>query len=76
MKLYHIITNLKQKNTNKSFYISFKQLFKTYTTISNKLINILIQTQKQKLLTFPNKILFQKKNNNIIITLFKIPSTQ
>lgn len=76
MELCHVIADLGWKNADGSFCISFGQLFEAYTTISNKLVGMLMRARKQKLLTFPGEMLFQRRDDDVIITLFKIPSSQ
>lgn len=76
MELCHVIADLGWKNADGSFCISFGQLFEAYTTISNKLVGVLMRARKQKLLTFPGEMLFQRRDDDVIITLFKIPSSQ
>lgn len=76
MELCHVIADLGRKNVDGSFCISFGQLFEAYTTISNKLVGMLMRARKQKLLNFTGEMLFQRRDDDVIITLFKIPSTQ
>ncbi|XP_048738396.1 actin-binding Rho-activating protein-like [Ostrea edulis] len=75
LELCHVIADLGQRNADASFSISFGQLFEAYTTISNKLVGMLMRARKQKLLTFPGEMLFQRRDDDVIITLFNIPDT-
>ncbi|XP_062595256.1 actin-binding Rho-activating protein-like [Saccostrea cucullata] len=75
VELCHVIADLGQKNADGTFSISFGNLFEAYTTISNKLVGMLMRARKQKLLTFPGEMLFQRRDDDVTITLFKIPYT-
>ena len=54
---------------NKDVCISFEDLFNLYNAISNKLVGLLIRGRKQKLLSFDGEILFQNRDENVIICL-------
>ena len=54
---------------NKGVCISFGDLFNSYNAISNKLVELLIRGRKQNLVSFDGEILFQNRDENVIIYL-------
>lgn len=50
--------------------ISFGQLFDMYTVISNKLVGMLLRARKHGLLTFDGEMLYQRRDEGKVITLF------
>lgn len=53
--------------------VEFGPLFETYTRISNKLVGMLIRARKQGLVAFEGEMLFQRRDDNVLITLLKSP---
>lgn len=51
--------------------ISFGELFEMYTRISNKVVGILMRARKHGLLTFEGEMLFQRRDDHVVITLVK-----
>ncbi|XP_067122333.1 actin-binding Rho-activating protein-like [Centruroides vittatus] len=51
--------------------ISFGELFEMYTRISNKVVGILMRARKHGLLTFEGEMLFQRRDDHVVITLIK-----
>ncbi|KAF5288721.1 hypothetical protein FQA39_LY15293 [Lamprigera yunnana] len=51
--------------------ICFGELFAIYTTISSKLVGILLRARKQNLIEFEGEVLFQRKDDEVPITLIK-----
>ena len=49
--------------------IEFGKLFKIYTYISNKLVGILLRARKYGLVDFEGECLFQRQDDDVIITL-------
>lgn len=49
--------------------IEFGKLFEHYVTISNKLVGILLRARKQKLVVFEGEMLWQGKDDRVVITL-------
>ena len=49
--------------------IDFGTLFKIYTFISNKLVGILLRARKYGLVDFEGECLFQRQDDDVIITL-------
>ncbi|OXA51950.1 Actin-binding Rho-activating protein [Folsomia candida] len=50
--------------------ISFGELFQMYTVISNKVVGILLRARKHGLLTFDGEMLYQRRDEGKVITLF------
>ncbi|KAK5645983.1 hypothetical protein RI129_004447 [Pyrocoelia pectoralis] len=61
----------KEKQNDPRKVISFGELFSIYTTISSKLVGILLRTRKQNLIDFEGECLFQRRDEHIPIILLK-----
>ena len=53
-----------------SHIIEFGELFNMYTVISNKLVGLLLRARKHHILDFPGEMLFQRRDEQVIVTLF------
>ena len=53
--------------------VSFGRLFERYTRISNKLVGMLLRARKQNLVHFEGEMLFQRRDDDVIITLLHMP---
>lgn len=53
--------------------IRFKQLFNMYTVISNKLVGLLLRARKHGYVDFAGEVLFQTRDDHVLITLLKEP---
>ncbi|XP_051920840.1 actin-binding Rho-activating protein-like [Hippocampus zosterae] len=51
--------------------VEFGKLFEHYVTISNKLVGILLRARKQKLVNFEGEMLWQGKDDHVVITLLQ-----
>uniref|UniRef100_A0A8D0C7C0 Costars domain-containing protein n=1 Tax=Salvator merianae TaxID=96440 RepID=A0A8D0C7C0_SALMN len=51
--------------------ITFKQLFDRYVTISNKVVGVLLRARKHGLVDFEGEMLWQGKDDDVIITLLE-----
>uniref|UniRef100_A0A3B5B5B9 Actin-binding Rho-activating protein n=1 Tax=Stegastes partitus TaxID=144197 RepID=A0A3B5B5B9_9TELE len=49
--------------------VEFGKLFEHYVTISNKLVGILLRARKQRLVDFEGEMLWQGKDDHVVITL-------
>ncbi|GFY41212.1 actin-binding Rho-activating protein [Trichonephila inaurata madagascariensis] len=58
-------------NEDDTVSISFGELFQIYTTISNKVVGILLRARKHGLVHFEGEMLYQGRDNNVMITLLK-----
>ncbi|PRD38281.1 UNVERIFIED_CONTAM: Abra [Trichonephila clavipes] len=58
-------------NEDDTISISFGELFQIYTTISNKVVGILLRARKHGLVHFEGEMLYQGRDNNVMITLLK-----
>ena len=59
---------IKNVETNQT-EIKFGRLFEIYVVISNKLVGVLLCAGKNVFVAFDGETLFQRKDNNVIITL-------
>lgn len=57
------------RGSNKKVIVAFGKLFEHYVTISNKLVGILLRARKQRLVDFEGEMLWQGKDDHVIITL-------
>ncbi|XP_005107348.1 actin-binding Rho-activating protein [Aplysia californica] len=73
VELCHVIADLGEKSCNGQFVISFGRLFEAYTRISNKLVGMLMRARKQGLVHFEGEMLFQRRDDDVVITCFKVP---
>lgn len=55
--------------------VEFGKLFEHYVTISNKLVGILLRARKQRLVNFEGEMLWQGKDDHVVITLLQWPDT-
>uniref|UniRef100_A0A3Q3IMD4 Costars domain-containing protein n=1 Tax=Monopterus albus TaxID=43700 RepID=A0A3Q3IMD4_MONAL len=51
--------------------VEFGKLFEHYVTISNKLVGILLRARKQRLVDFEGEMLWQGKDDQVVITLMQ-----
>lgn len=56
--------------------VTFGVLFKTYERINDTLVGLLVRARRHGLLEFPGEMLYQGQDNNVIITLFKVPTVE
>ncbi|XP_053213193.1 actin-binding Rho-activating protein-like [Panonychus citri] len=61
------------KNEDNQVTITFGQLFESYEMLSNKLVGILLRACKQGFVHFVGEILYQRRDENVVITLIKMP---
>lgn len=73
IELCGVIANLGDKQPNGFYTIAFGKLFEAYTLISNKLVGMLMRARKQKLLDFEGEMLYQRRDDDVIITLYVLP---
>lgn len=51
--------------------VEFGKLFERYVTISNKLVGVLLRARKQGLVDFEGEMLWQGKDDHVVITLLQ-----
>ena len=73
IELCHVIQGLGLQVSDTQFAIKFGTLFEAYTKISNKLVGMLIRARKQGLVKFDGEMLFQGRDDNVVIRLLKMP---
>lgn len=66
-----IIRNTGKREQDGQVRITFKQLFDRYVTISNKLVGVLLRARKHGLVDFEGEMLWQGKDDSVVITLFE-----
>ena len=49
--------------------ITFGRLFQIYTVISNKVVGVLLRARKYGFVTFEGETLFQRRDDDVVITL-------
>ena len=69
-------TNSFQNDVEERFVteIDFKRLFDIYVGISNKLVGVLLRARKYGIVDFPGEILFQRRDDDVMIKLLYEPS--
>ncbi|XP_076326136.1 actin-binding Rho-activating protein-like isoform X2 [Tachypleus tridentatus] len=60
-----------KQNYDGTACITFKELFELYTVISNKVVGVLLRARKHGLVDFKGEMLFQRRDDAILITLVK-----
>lgn len=56
--------------------VTFGQLFKAYERINDKVVGLLVRARRHGLLDFPGEMLYQRQDDDVIITLFKVPKPE
>lgn len=51
--------------------VEFGKLFEHYVTVSNKLVGILLRARKQRLVDFEGEMLWQGKDDHVVISLLQ-----
>ena len=51
--------------------ITFGRLFDVYSNISNKLVGILMRARKQGIVDFEGEMLWQRRDDHVIITMME-----
>lgn len=74
VELCEIIETIGHRLPDGTFGVTFGALFETYTRISNKLVGMLMRGRKQKLLDFEGEMLFQRRDDDVIIRLLRPPN--
>lgn len=70
LELCRVIRQVGMEKGDGSYIFTFGVLFQTYTVISNKVVGILLRARKHGLVDFEGEMLFQRRDDNKIITLF------
>ena len=61
------------KMPNGKHAIKFGKLFNIYQSISNKLVGMLLRARKHGLVDFPGEMLYQRRDEEVILWLVEIP---
>ncbi|ODM98711.1 Actin-binding Rho-activating protein [Orchesella cincta] len=70
LELCSVIRQIGVHKDDGCYIVTFGELFQTYTVISNKVVGILLRARKYGLVDFEGEMLFQRRDDNKIITLF------
>ncbi|XP_074603076.1 actin-binding Rho-activating protein-like [Brevipalpus obovatus] len=84
MKAYHAISKEVQelcqivnenggKQKDGTVTMTFGNLFELYSSISDKLVGVLLRARKHGFVHFVGEILYQRRDDDVIITLVKMP---
>ncbi|XP_046355762.2 actin-binding Rho-activating protein-like [Haliotis rufescens] len=73
VELCHVIAEIGCRQDDGTYIITFGPLFEAYTRISNKLVGMLMRARKQHLIQFEGEMLFQRRDDDVPITLLRIP---
>ena len=74
VELCHIIMEIGEFHPQQTVWtVTFGVLFEMYTRISSKVVGMLLRARKHNLLTFEGEMLFQRRDDDVIITLCNIP---
>ena len=68
------IINIAEPHPDGTFTVQFGPLFKLYTVISEKVVGMLIRARRHKLVTFEGEMLYQKQDDEKVITLIAVPA--
>ena len=73
IELCKIIQELGTPQPDGTVAITFGNLFEIYTRISNKLVGMLMRARKQHLVDFEGEMLFQRRDDHVVIRLLEMP---
>lgn len=71
--LCKVILQMGDEQPDGTVSVTFGRLFERYTRISNKLVGMLLRARKQSLVHFEGEMLFQRRDDDVIITLIHMP---
>lgn len=72
-QLCQIILQMGEEQPDGTYTVTFRRLFDRYTRISNKVVGMLLRARKQNLVHFEGEMLFQRRDDDVIITLLHMP---
>ncbi|XP_072029404.1 actin-binding Rho-activating protein-like [Amphiura filiformis] len=70
-ELIEIIKVMGKKGDDGLYRINFGLLFNIYLKISNKMVGIMMRARKQGLIDFEGEMLWQRRDDHVMITLLK-----
>lgn len=71
--LCRVILQMGHEQPDGTVCVTFGRLFERYTRISNKVVGMLLRARKQNLIDFEGEMLFQRRDDDVIITLLHMP---
>lgn len=60
-----------QQDVDGRYYVRFGKIFNHYVSVSNKLVGILMRARKQGLVNFEGEMLWQRRDDHVVITLLE-----
>ncbi|XP_059837191.1 actin-binding Rho-activating protein-like [Hypanus sabinus] len=75
-ELCYIIRDLGIQGKDGMTRVTFGQLFDRYVTISDKVVGILMRARKHGLVDFPGEMLWQGRDDDVIITLMELQNPE
>ncbi|XP_034553848.1 actin-binding Rho-activating protein [Notolabrus celidotus] len=61
----------RDKDVDGKMAVEFGKLFEHYVSISNKVVGVLLRARKQRLVDFEGEMLWQGKDDHVVITLLQ-----
>jgi len=74
-ELCRIIQEYGEDQGDGTYDITFKEIFDIYQVISNKVVGVLLRARKHGLVHFEGEMLFQRRDDGVIIRLLVDPSS-
>ena len=68
------ILKIAEPHPDGTFTVQFGPLFQRYTVISEKVVGMLIRARRHKLVTFEGEMLYQRRDEEKVITLIAVPA--
>ena len=72
-QLCQIILQMGEEQPDGTSTVTFRGLFDRYIRISIKVVGMLLRARKQNLVHFDGEMLFQRRDDDVIITLLHMP---
>ncbi|XP_036393779.1 actin-binding Rho-activating protein-like [Megalops cyprinoides] len=70
-ELCQVIRDIGESREDGRYVVEFGRLFDRYVTISNKVVGVLLRARKQGLVHFEGEMLWQGRDDHVLITLIK-----
>ncbi|CAG5130524.1 unnamed protein product [Candidula unifasciata] len=75
VELCQIICSLGDPNPDGTHSITFGRLFLAYTRISDTVVGLLIRGRKYGFVQFEGEMLYQRQDDNVVITCLQVPES-
>ena len=73
IELCETIVTCGQQQPDGTWAVKFGKLFKAYERINDKVVGLLVRARRHGLVDFPGEMLYQRQDDDVLITLFKVP---